>query len=153
VSNEYNLSDAQADTSNLLSGASFAALPWRTQAVCSYDASGSGAIDVAKSALGTTTSVANTNTTCSGSPANAALGYASNATSNGGWTFSMSTAQIDVCGPYCTRTYDCTASPPTVTCVNGAAVDGYAPVTLAVPAIPSGETSVSVHLFPGGQCA
>ena len=63
----------------------------------------------------------------------------------------MSTALVDVCGPYCLRAYHCTAATPVVDCASGT-VDGYAPVTIAVPSLPSGETHVWAYLFPNCQC-
>jgi hypothetical protein len=147
VSGEYDLSNAISDCAALLGGTSFAAMSWRTKATCAYDAGGSGSINVATSALAST---ANANTTCGGSPASAATGYASNSIT-GGVNISMSTALVDVCGPYCTRTYHCTAATPVVDCASGT-VDGYAPVTIPTPAIPSGETAVQTYLFPNCQC-
>jgi hypothetical protein len=157
LSSEYDLSTAVTDCTALLDGTAgsqaeeFAALNWGQHAACSYNSA--GGVIVTVTAMGSNT--APSGTVCIGSipggtTASAATGYGYNALTSG-VDISMATAYIDVCGMYCLRTFHCTAATPVVDCASGT-VDGYAPVTIPVPTLPSGETQVWEYLFPNCQC-
>ena len=64
----------------------------------------------------------------------------------GGTHYFASKAQVDICGNFCTRTYQAGTNGP-VACSNGN-IDGYAPFTLATPGTPGQQ----VAAYNQGRC-
>jgi len=143
---EYDLSTAITECGNLLNATSFSALNWGQQANCAYNADGSTTVTVSSLSSGTISAPKD----CAGDLGAAASGFGYISIVDGK-EINMSTAQVDVCGPYCLKTWPCTGSPPAMTCVSGS-VNGYGPVTIPVPALETGQTQTWTYLFPNCQC-
>jgi hypothetical protein len=153
LSGVYTLAQVQTDALALLKGnqassaAMFATMNWGQAATCTYNADGS--INVA---IGGMPNSGSSPTTCATQPtttAAAGIGSVNQDLVANAYTFS--TAQIDVCGQYCLRTFYCQRTPPAIQCQTGS-VDGYHPITLAVPAYNATDGYVYSQIFPNCQC-
>jgi hypothetical protein len=135
VSAEYRDADWAADCAAIMSDAKLATMAWRTSLTGSYNADGSitYAGTSPESVLAKVTEAG-----AVGTPIEWAVAV-------NDYPSGQSKAVVDVCGNYCTRTYQSGTSGPT-SCANGN-VDGYAPFALGPPAT-NGET-MAVY---SGQC-
>jgi hypothetical protein len=135
VSSEYTDGDWAADCAAIMSDAKFAAMAWRTSLTGTYNADGSisyvGTSGVSPLAIVTEAGAV-------GRPIQWAVAV-------NDYPTGQSKALVDVCGNYCTRTYQSGTSGP-ASCTNGN-VDGYAPFPLATPGTPGQSAAVY-----SGQC-
>ncbi len=130
----YTLSEVAGDATTLMGAANFASIAWNTSWTYTWDTGG---------ALVSTQNLAHSVETDVTGGLAVGTTITWGAAVNGLYTTGVtscycSKAQVNVCGNYCTRTYNC----PTVTCVSGSAGSTPTAVEIDPPGTPGESTGI-----------